>query len=227
MRWSVLLLLACAFALRCLNLTFQPLWFDEGWSVWFATTDLATMAARTAADIHPPLYYALLHGWIALAGAGEFALRYFSVAIGVLAVACLYRLARTLLGGTTALVAAALITLSPLMVYYSQEIRMYGLVTLLGVVSSWLFWKLTEDGARKTGWLAYVLVTSAAMYTQYYGAFIPLFHGVYWLCTARRHRTILFPFISLISLLVLYLPWLLYVSAQLAQYVANKIGEEK
>ena len=68
MRWSVLVLLACAFALRCLNLTFQPLWFDEGWSVWFATTDLATMAARTAADIHPPLYYALLHGWIAGGG---------------------------------------------------------------------------------------------------------------------------------------------------------------
>src|ERR671936_747856 len=67
-RWTLVVLLLCAFALRLLNLTVQPLWFDEGWSVWFATADLPTMAARTAADIHPPLYYALLHAWIALAG---------------------------------------------------------------------------------------------------------------------------------------------------------------
>ena len=83
-RSALVLVLFAAFALRLLNLTYQPLWFDEGWSVWFATSDLATMAARTAVDIHPPLYYALLHFWISLSGTGEFALRMFSVLAGMI-----------------------------------------------------------------------------------------------------------------------------------------------
>ncbi len=227
-RRTLLVILLCAFALRLLNLTAQPLWYDEGWSVWFATSDLPTMAARTAADIHPPFYYALLHVWLALAGTGEFALRFCSVLIGVLTVACVYRLARALTEDTTATLAAMLIALSPLYVFYSQEIRMYGLVTLLGVISSWLFWKATADGRRQTAlWVAYVLVTSAAMYTQYYGAFIPLFHCVFLILTTRSRRKLLFPLIAFASLFLLYLPWLLYVASQLTQYVADKVGEEK
>ena len=66
----ILLCLLLATALRILRLGFQPLWWDEGYSVWFATHSLAQMAALTAQDIHPPLYYALLHGWTALLGTG-------------------------------------------------------------------------------------------------------------------------------------------------------------
>ena len=69
---SLALVLWGAFALRLAQLTFQPLWFDEGWSVWFGMSGLRDMLERTALDIHPPLYYALLHGWIAIAGDGEF-----------------------------------------------------------------------------------------------------------------------------------------------------------
>jgi 4-amino-4-deoxy-L-arabinose transferase-like glycosyltransferase len=46
---------------------------------------------------NPPLMYLLLRGWIALAGAGEFATRYFSVFWGVLCVPLAYRLAASLL----------------------------------------------------------------------------------------------------------------------------------
>ncbi|MCI0478043.1 MAG: hypothetical protein L0Y55_17505, partial [Anaerolineales bacterium] len=52
------------FALRVVRLDLQPLWWDEGYSIFFATRDFATMLERTAIDIHPPLYYALLQVWM-------------------------------------------------------------------------------------------------------------------------------------------------------------------
>src|SRR5437879_4937501 len=116
-------LLLAAFALRLINLTFQPLWFDEGWSVWFATSDLPAMIEHTAVDIHPPFYYALLHLWIGLTGTSEFPLRMLSVLVGVLTVALLVRLARALLGGRAAWLAGILVAVAPLQIYYAQEIR--------------------------------------------------------------------------------------------------------
>lgn len=38
-----------------LRLGWQPLWWDEGYSLYFATEPLGRMAALTAHDIHPPV----------------------------------------------------------------------------------------------------------------------------------------------------------------------------
>ena len=86
----VFFLILVGLGLRLARLSFQPLWWDEGYSVWFATHPLARMAALTAQDIHPPLYYALLHGWAALLGASPTALRLLSVIVGVLTIPLLY-----------------------------------------------------------------------------------------------------------------------------------------
>ena len=145
-RTGVLLLalfVLLAFALRVLRLDFQPLWWDEGYSVWFATHPLGQMASLTAQDIHPPLYYALLHGWTGLFGAGPVSLRLLSVLFGVLAVPAIYLAGRRMLSRRAALIAAFLLAISPLHVYYSQEVRMYGLVALLSIgvlVAAWACW---------------------------------------------------------------------------------------
>jgi hypothetical protein len=52
--WLVGLLAAAGGGLRSLRLDWQPLWWDEGYSVYFATEPLARMLALTARDIHPP-----------------------------------------------------------------------------------------------------------------------------------------------------------------------------
>ncbi|MBI5876298.1 MAG: glycosyltransferase family 39 protein [Chloroflexi bacterium] len=233
-RWrhrSLILVLLVAFGLRLAQLTFQPLWFDEGWSVWFGVSSLPKMLERTALDIHPPLYYALLHGWIALADHGEFALRLLSVLTGVLLVALVYPLARGLLGDLSARLALVMTALSPLQIFYAQEVRMYGLVTALGLASSGLFWRALHGHSGRPArrmWIAYAVVTAAAMYAEYYGAFIPLFHGIYWLWQVRgrvwRRPSALgaFAFAGL-----LYLPWVVYASSKLAAYVGDKVGIEQ
>src|SRR5512135_1073748 len=95
--WILLTLITLTgLALRVFRLDFQPLWWDEGYSLFFATRDFATMLERTAVDIHPPLYYALLQGWIVLSGKSYVAARLLSVGIGVAAIPMVYVLARTL-----------------------------------------------------------------------------------------------------------------------------------
>ncbi len=226
---SLALVLLAAFGFRLAQLTFQPLWFDEGWSVWFGVSSLPDMLERTALDIHPPLYYALLHGWIAIAGDGEFALRMLSVLTGVALVAMVYPLARALLGDLPARLALLFAAISPLQVFYAQEIRMYGLVTLLGMASSWLFWRALHGppGRRSLRlWAAYALVTAAAMYTEYYGAFIPLFHFIYWLTRARGPKR-LAPLAALFAAGLLFLPWVAYAGPKLAAYVGDKVDIEQ
>ena len=137
-----------AFALRVLRLDFQPLWWDEGYSVWFATHPLGQMAALTAQDIHPPLYYALLHGWIGLFGAGPVSLRLLSVLFGVLAIPAIYLAGRRMLSHRAALLAAFLLAISPLHVYYSQEVRMYGLVALLSIGVLAAAWRVFEGSGE-------------------------------------------------------------------------------
>ncbi|QLQ08335.1 MAG: SH3 domain-containing protein [Anaerolineae bacterium] len=94
-RWILAGLILAGLFLRLLQLDFQPLWWDEGYSVWFATHDLTTMALLTAQDIHPPLYYALLHGWIGLLGASPVALRLFSVVVSLPAIPLAYLVVRS------------------------------------------------------------------------------------------------------------------------------------
>ena len=226
------LLLAAAFFLRVLRLDFQPLWWDEGYSVWFATNSLGEMLADTARDIHPPLYYALLHGWITFVGAQPEALRLFSVMVGTLTVALMYAVGRRLAGERAGLIAAFLLAISPFHIYYSQEVRMYGLVTFFGLASLGLAIRLIEESAKEGKerarrwllWAGYVGATAAAMYSQYYATFLPLAQTAYVLVQGHRSRRLLVPWLAAqAALALLYLPWLLYAGPPLVNYVAQKV----
>ena len=88
------LILLLGFALCLYRLGYQSLWYDEGVSVFLAQKSLSALTAHTAGDIHPPLYYYLLHLWIRLAGASEFSLAFLSLTFGVLLIALLFLLGR-------------------------------------------------------------------------------------------------------------------------------------
>jgi hypothetical protein len=277
MNIELLLITFLAFALRLLRLDFQPLWGDEGWSLYFATLDLPHMLALTAEDIHPPFYYALLHLWIGLAGSTPVAVRLFSVGVGTLTVPLLFLVGRRLFGPSPAALAAFILALAPFHVYYSQEVRMYGLVTLLGLASTYLALRLmvinhedtktqrhkgiiknlvswclggfeevgggrTVEARRRLApiWVGYVCVTALTAYTQYYGAFIPLFQTLFvalnWSGWRRRGPAQARPSLSGAFLrrwlvaqaawLALYVPWLLYAALRLREYVAGKVAVE-
>ena len=169
-------ILLLALALRLYRLDAQSLWNDEGTSVALAGRDLATITRSAAADIHPPLYYYLLHAWTGLWGTGEAAARSLSALAGVGVVAATYALGRRTLGAGAGLAAALLAAVSPFGVYYAQEARMYVLATLLGALSMLAYvrllagWAAPSTGRRATLLApgAYLLATVAAVYTHYF-----------------------------------------------------------
>ncbi len=239
MRQRIILISITLLALlvRIIRLDFQPLWWDEGYSIFFATRDFFTLLERTAIDIHPPLYYALLQGWIMLVGTSDVAVRLLSVGIGVAAIPLIYALAHELFeDDLVATIVAWLLALSPLHVYYSQEVRMYGLVTLFGLASMFLFVRLLHmtPGKPRTLIVAigYMTVTAAALYTQYYAAFIVIAQVIIILVLCVR-RSSLVPahavphwFGAWLAIALLYAPWVWFAGEKLYTYVTGKVTHE-
>ncbi len=228
--WLIAAVLLAALALRLGRLTWQPLWWDEGYSVYFATEPLGRMLWLTGHDIHPPLYYGLLHFWTLLFGSGSLALRLLSVAIGILAVGALAWLARVIYPARyrVAWIAALLLAVSPLHLYYSQEVRMYGLAMLLCIVATGWLWRAVvrlRAAEATLGPLAlYALFAVLALYTLYYSALLLVAQALWALWVVRSIRRAWTTLVlTWIAIFVAYLPWLLYALPKLVAYVGQKV----
>jgi len=215
--WTVILLLVItllALALRLYRLGAQSLWYDEGVSVYLARMSLPQLTAWTADDIQPPLYYYLLHFWLFLFGqsSSEFVVRFPSLFFGVLTVPLMYRVGRHLCGATAGLLAALLAAISPLYLWYSQETRMYTMLTFLCLLSSSLLLKALERKAPPylpLG-LAFAAANIAAAYTHYFAFFVMAFQGVYlvsWSWRMRERRWLLQGLTAFTVIALAYLPW--------------------
>ena len=125
-----------------------------------------------------PLYYFLLRGWVALAGHTEYALRFFSLLLGVLCVPLTAALGTRLLGRTAATFAAALMAASAYMVWYGQEVKMYTLVPALVLLALYGLRRGMDEGG--IWWAVQVVATTLLLYTHIWGALlIPL--QILWL----------------------------------------------
>ncbi len=125
-----------------------------------------------------PLYYFLLRGWVALAGHTEYGMRFFSLLLGILGVPLTAALGRRLVGRTAATVAAALMAVSPYMVWYGQEVKMYTLVPALVLLALYGLRRGMDEGGK--WWAVQVVATTLLLYTHIWGALlIPL--QILWL----------------------------------------------
>ena len=227
-----------ALGLRAYRLDAQSLWADEGNSAALAGRDLLTIARDAAHDIHPPLYYYLLHFWVRFLGTSEFALRSLSALLGTFLVVLTFLLGRLLFDAKIGLVAAFLSAISPFQVYYSQETRMYILTALLSTLSVFLFIRLVKAQASEEAGdqgrtffplvasLPYILVTTLALYTHYFAFTILLVENVaygLWLIADgrwRQHGLIRRWVILQLCVVALYLPWLMLAWRQLRTWPA-------
>jgi hypothetical protein len=144
-------LLVAGIALRTALLGHQQLFRDEATSWYLASHSLGDMLGLAANETAPPLYLLLLKGWMAAFGDSEAALRSLSVVAGIGTIGITWRWAGDALGRTGALVAAALIALSPAMVVADREARMYSLETFLATLAWWLVWLMVARGGEWSG----------------------------------------------------------------------------
>ncbi|MGC9520777.1 MAG: glycosyltransferase family 39 protein [Anaerolineae bacterium] len=181
-------LLLLAFLVRAVSLEAQGLWRDEVDQWRFAFQSLSELLQNfTRPGWNGPLYSPLLRGWIAIAGDSVYAMRLLSVFWGVLTVALVYVLGRRLMNRRAASLAALLMALSPYMVWYAQEIKMYTWVPMLVLLALYAFdWACEQP--RAVWWVTAFLATSLAIYSHILAALlVPVLFLWFWL-HPRRHR---------------------------------------
>ncbi|MBL7065380.1 MAG: glycosyltransferase family 39 protein [Anaerolineae bacterium] len=182
--------LLIAFALRLYRLDAQSIWIDEGISLHLATSSLAEIIANRAANIHPPLYFFLLKGWVTLAGDSIFSARFFSAMMSLLQVVAVYAVARRWLGRPTARVAAFLTALSSLSVVYAQEARVYALLPLVYLALLVITHELTRKPGphRRVFWLLLGVIEMVGLHLHYIVLTVVAYVGAWALLTFWRER---------------------------------------
>ena len=155
-RWKLELLLlglvlVLGAVLRFSELGQESLWYDEAWSVQAAhAPTLGALVEGSLDDSHPPLYFMLLRGWVSLFGDSEEAVRSLSAVFGALAPLAVYGLGRALsLKGWAPLLGALVYALNTQAIWYSQETRMYSLLSLTGTVHLLFVARLVRAPARR------------------------------------------------------------------------------
>lgn len=205
--------------LRIISLD-QSLWLDEATSVLAASRFSFSEIIHqfSVGDFHPPAYYLLLKFWIGIFGSSEVAARSMSVIFGVITIYLVYSLTRKLFDNTTALIAALLLATAPLHIYYSQEVRMYALETLLVVKIMQLVATIVNGKQRAFNWVSLFAFSGLLLYTNYLPLAIFISIGLYLLLFENKvFRKYLFGWLGIfIGLVIVYLPWLPVLKLQLA-----------
>jgi hypothetical protein len=144
--WLVLVITVIGGGLRVLFLAKNGLWLDETFSVWLANHNVADMLQWTVKlDQHPPLYYLLLHYWIALNGDTPYYVRLLSALFGAGTIPIIYLIGKRISGTVVGLAAAVLLAFSPFNIYFAQETRMYTLMTFNAAVAIYALVRLLTD----------------------------------------------------------------------------------
>lgn len=212
-------LIALGASLRLWGLGSESLRLDEAQSIWQASHTAEFIRTYMLKNVHLPLHNTLLHFWIRLFGSSEISVRFLSAIPGVLTIPAFYLLAREFLKGRWVLIATAFATISPFWIWYSREIRMYTLLTLVATLSYYFFVKILKRN-KGTDYILYGLVNLIGIYTHYFFFLILFVQAIYFLIiwwssrklkSAKVDKKIILRRLIAVGLIlfILFLPWLL------------------
>jgi hypothetical protein len=184
------------------------LWLDEAQSVAIARLPLGDLFRALREDGAPPLYYLVLHGWIAVFGESTASVRALSTVFALGSLPVMWYVARRIGGRSNAFLATVLLATSPFMIRYATETRMYTMLVflvLLGTVA------VLGAAARPTlPRLALVALASGALLLTHYWSLYLLAVLVAVLVNeaARRGRDVAWRLAAaVVAGGVLFLPW--------------------
>ena len=209
----------------------QSVWFDEAYSITLAKRPIDELVHLTAIDVHPPVYYLFLHFWGGLFGFGELSLRLSSVIPMFFAIILMAILLRRLFNKPFAGFATLLLCLSPMLIRYGFEIRMYAMATMLAVLATIVLVLIeAEKNAKQRHLLqfAYAVLVALGMLTLYYTIVIWLTHFAYLIWqTVKSKKPILRQEFWLMYILavLLFTPWLFVAIKQFTNGALAQISE--
>jgi mannosyltransferase len=198
-------------------------WIDEGLSVGIADRPLSDIPGALRLDGSPPLYYALLHVWIAVFGRSEAGTHALSLLFAVLTIPAAWWTARALFGVQAGWMGALLGATNPFLTQYAQETRMYALIVLVGVVACGCFARAyaftgtdeePDAAVRRRCAAGFAVALAAMFYIHNWALFFAAGCGLAWIALLvdspadARRALVTDGVIGFGGALVLYLPWL-------------------
>jgi len=182
----VLAALAATLLLRT-GILHSGYWIDEAITVGIASHGVGEIPGLLRLDGSPPLFYLLLHGWMAVAGTGEAATRALALAFALVAVPVSWWAGTALFGRRAGALAAIGAAGCPFLTYYAQEARRYSLVAVLSVLACASFVLAFVHGRRRHIWLL-GLWAVLLLYAHNWALFLVGGLGVAWLWLWREGR---------------------------------------
>ncbi|MFL5826434.1 MAG: glycosyltransferase family 39 protein [Thermoleophilaceae bacterium] len=184
--------LLSALALRLSTAGVQSFGDDELFTAWLVHKDFGGMlGAIPDTESTPYLYYVLAWVWARVFGFSELGLRSLSALLGAGAAWVLYLAVARAGSRRLGVAAAALVAFNPFLVWYSQEIRAYALLLLLGAATLLgFFGALDQDqpGPARARWLWFWAGASALAVATHYFALFLVGPEALWLLWSTRSR---------------------------------------
>jgi 4-amino-4-deoxy-L-arabinose transferase-like glycosyltransferase len=153
--------------LRFYQIGFNPLWLDEASTYTFATLSIPGIwQATMAGEFNPPLFYWIEHVMLML-GNNETVLRLVPALAGVLTIPLVYWEGKEFIDRNVGIIAAAICTFSPFLIYYSQEARAYSLA-LFFVAFAMIFFLKALKSDSMADWVAFGVLSALALWSHFY-----------------------------------------------------------
>lgn len=209
-------------ALRLINITKSSVWHDEGFSIMLSKLNAVQIWQGSARDVHPPLYYELLHFWIKLFGQNVLSIRFLSLLASVFVVGLVFIIVKKIAGVRAATIALYLCAMAPILIRYSQEARMYGLLSLFMLLALYSVIKISQTPKPIYPYLLYIVAVVCGLYTHYFTVLAVISFWAYFIAIGikqKNNRVITAKkwwWANGISV-VLFLPWFSNMLAQLSR----------
>jgi uncharacterized membrane protein len=184
----------------------------------FATEPGLGLGAVTSVlkrNVHLPFYFYIMHYWIGWFGTSEWLLRFPSALFGALTAVMIFALGRELFSSFVGLVASMLLAFSPEEIYFSQQARMYSLLALLVVSSTYLIVRAARQSNNNWIYFLYATISIAGLYTHYEYVFCLAAQTAYvWIASPLGRQNKSRWLITQFIIAAAFLPWILISVAQ-------------
>jgi len=208
------------FALVFIKLGSSSLWLDEIMSMEFCDGNLPKLFRSLREDVHSPLFYIILTGFLKIGGISEIMGRLPGVLAGAGCILALYDLGKEIKDQRFALFSCMILAVSPFFLEFCREIHPYSLSALLSIASWSYFLRIMKKG-KKIHAVGYAISSGLLILTFYLSALVLFTQFLLFLflrISNRKKKLIILGWIGAAIIFSLWLP------VFLRQLMTNKIS---
>lgn len=189
------LAIAIPLAIFLLNLILKSIFLganevalDEPFTIFNAQRPVGELVEYLKKYNNPPLFDVFLHYWVGWFGVGAVAVRIPSLVFSCLTSVVIYKIGKDVWDRMTGTLAALIFTFSTFNIYFSHEARAYALFGLLTCLSMYFFVRWVREGESRKLLVFYSLSSITLIYTHYFGFFVLLSQGIWFLVFLGKEK---------------------------------------